>query len=133
METDGAGVGALTLSLASLLGQEKSGGEEAPHVQKKETPKIAESSGSVDDTLGTLQHVVLQRQRAGRGGKTVTVVSFKGLVSAPHTEAIARALRKGLGCGSTVEGDTIVLQGDIGDRAREWFVKKGVRKVILGN
>ena len=75
-----------------------------------------------------ISKVALQRQRAGRGGKTVTLVilpqDYKG-----DTAALAKELRKGLGCGSTIEDGKIILQGDIADRAEAWFTKKGVTKI----
>lgn len=75
-----------------------------------------------------ISKVALQRQRAGRGGKTVTLVilpqDYRG-----DRAALAKELRKGLGCGSTIEDGKIVLQGDIADRAEVWFIKKGVRKI----
>jgi translation initiation factor 1 len=82
--------------------------------------------------LSTQAKLVVRRERKGRGGKTVTLVSGLAL-SAPRLEALARAMRKGLGCGSTVEDDTIVLQGDIVPRAQEWLAKHGAKKIVLGN
>ena len=70
--------------------------------------------------------VTLQHSRKGRGGRTVTVV--KGL-PADDLKAWAKAARKALGCGASVEDDTVVLQGDLRDRAATWFEGQGVRKV----
>ena len=36
------------------------------------------------------------------------------------------------GCGGVVEGDTIVLQGDLRSRLEAVLLKRGVRKVTLG-
>ena len=107
---------------------------------KKKNKKLTEGEGftlaqeqplglSIGALLGVPQkEVALQRQRAGRGGKTVTLVilpqDYKG-----DTTALAKELRKGLGCGSTIEDGKIVLQGDIADRAEAWFAKKGVTKI----
>jgi translation initiation factor 1 (eIF-1/SUI1) len=41
----------------------------------------------------------------------------------------AKAARKALGCGASVEGDAVVLQGDLRDRADAWLTAQGVRKV----
>ena len=81
------------------------------------------------DTLPKISKVSLQRQRAGRGGKTVTLVTlaqdYRGDVA-----ALAKEHRKGLGCGSTIEEGKIILQGDIADRAESRNAKKGVTKII---
>lgn len=76
--------------------------------------------------------LVVRRERKGRGGKTVTVVSGLAL-PAPRLEELARAMRKGLGCGSAVENGAIILQGDIAPRAQDWLAKHGATKIVLGN
>lgn len=82
--------------------------------------------------LSNVGKLVVRRERKGRGGKTVTLVS--GLPAAPaRMDALARALRKALGCGSTVEGSDIVLQGDITARVQAWLQAHGATKVVLGN
>jgi translation initiation factor 1 len=71
---------------------------------------------------------VVRMERAGRGGRTVTVVEKLGLPPA-ELETWCRALKQALGCGGAVEGDGLVLQGDVRDRVVDWLVKRGVRKV----
>ena len=83
--------------------------------------------------VASFTQVTLHRSSAGRGGKTVTLVAIKPRQSPAALEALSKALRKGLGCGSRVEEDRIALQGDIPDRAREWFAQKGARKIVRGN
>jgi translation initiation factor 1 len=76
--------------------------------------------------------LVVRRERKGRGGKTVTVVS--GIERPPaQLEAIAQAMRKALGCGSTVEQGTIVLLGDIVPRAQAWLEAHGATRIVCGN
>ena len=75
--------------------------------------------------------LVLRRERKGRRGKTVTVLTGNSL-PAGSLESLAKAMRKGLGCGSRVEGETIVLQGEIADRASEWLRQRGARNVVCG-
>ena len=79
--------------------------------------------------LSTLPRVVLRRERKGRGGKTVTVVEGVPVLIA---ERLARALRKGLGCGARVEEGAVVLQGDQVERSAAWLIVRGVKKVIRG-
>jgi translation initiation factor 1 (eIF-1/SUI1) len=83
--------------------------------------------------VASFAQVTLHRQTAGRAGRTVTMVTVKPPRPPAVLDALAKALRRGLGCGSHVEQDRIVLQGDISDRAQDWFLKKGARKVISGN
>ena len=66
----------------------------------------------------------LRIEKAGRGGKTVTVVY--GL---PHNDAflrdLAKELKRACGTGGTATAEGVELQGDIRDRVRELLVKKG--------
>ena len=81
--------------------------------------------------LSKLAKVLLQRRTAGCGGKTVTVVSLPKECPL-NLEAQAKDMRKALGCGSRAEEGKIILQGDICDRAEDWFIKNGVKKVVKG-
>lgn len=52
------------------------------------------------------------RVKAGRGGKTVTVVkNFVG-IGLPEKEQLARAMQKACGTGGTVKNGQIEIQGD---------------------
>lgn len=56
--------------------------------------------------------VDILRVKAGRGGKTVTVVkSFVG-IGLPEKEQLARAMQKACGTGGTVKDGQIEIQGD---------------------
>jgi translation initiation factor 1 (eIF-1/SUI1) len=83
--------------------------------------------------IAALKQVTLHRESAGRGGRTVTLVSLRPCPAPDELGDLAKALRKGLGCGARVEGERVALQGDIPDRARDWFLKKGAGKVVRGN
>ena len=120
--------GAFSLSLGALLGKNPQAQEaqEAPEAQKtQKTPADKKTDGL------KLTKVSLQHQKSGCGGKTVTVVTLPK-ECAIDKEQLAKELRCGLGCGSRVEEGKIILQGDICDRAAEWFSKKGVVKIIRG-
>ena len=82
---------------------------------------------------GSLNSVILRRESAGRGGRTVTVVEARPPLLPGEAEELAKSLRKGLGCGSHVEGSWIILQGDMRERAKAWLIKQGVKKIIMGN
>jgi translation initiation factor 1 len=56
--------------------------------------------------------VDILRQKAGRGGKTVTVVkNFVG-IGLPEKEQLARAMQRAGGTGGTVKDGQIEIQGD---------------------
>lgn len=74
---------------------------------------------------------VVRMERVGRGGKEVTVVSHLEL-PVMEREAWLKALKSGLGCGGTIEGDALVLQGDQRERLPALLTKRGVRKVTVG-
>ncbi len=74
---------------------------------------------------------VVRMERKGRGGKEVTVVEQLGL-PAKQLDVWLKALKQSLGCGGTVDGDTLVLQGDQRDRLPALLEARGVRKVTVG-
>ncbi len=51
------------------------------------------------------------RETQGRAGKGVTVITGLPLAP-PQLEELAKALKKRCGCGGTVRGDRIEIQGD---------------------
>ena len=77
--------------------------------------------------------VVLRREVARRGGKTVIVVdAFASHLPVSVIETIARKIRTHCGCGGTVKARTIEIQGDQPARIRtvleaEGFEVAGVR------
>lgn len=73
---------------------------------------------------------VVRMERAGRGGKVVTVVEKLGLPPAELTRWLAD-LKRSLGCGGVVEGEALVLQGDNRDRVGALLEARGVRKVTV--
>jgi translation initiation factor 1 len=103
-------------------------------VSVNEPPAPVPEPSAAADTMdfGGAAKIVLRRERRGRGGKTATVV--EGIKRPPSAlERIARELRRALGCGATVDGDTIVVQGDMAARIEPWLVARGARKVVIGN
>ena len=67
--------------------------------------------------------------RKGRRGKTVTLVDK---LPEPLRAETAKALRKALGCGATVDGESVVVQGSQVDRVVAWLGAQGVREVRRG-
>ncbi|MCA9565781.1 MAG: translation initiation factor [Myxococcales bacterium] len=74
------------------------------------------------------KRAVLRFSKKGRGGKAVTEISHLGLTDEQLSQWCTR-LRKSLGCGGSVEGDLIVLQGDQRERAAAWLQSEGVAKI----
>lgn len=93
-------------------------------------PQLAADS---PQTLWKMGRVVLRRETAHRGGKTVIVVDdFATHLPATVIEKVAKKLRAACGCGGTVKDRTIEIQGDQPARVRaaleaEGFQVAGVR------
>lgn len=68
--------------------------------------------------------VHLQRDRKGRGGKTVTVVSGLGL-DKKELQALCKQLKQRCGTGGSVKDFTIEIQGDVLEPVRTFFQQKG--------
>jgi translation initiation factor 1 len=77
--------------------------------------------------------VVLQRETAQRGGKTVIVIKdFATHLPQCVIDTVAQRLRSACGCGGTVKGKRIEIQGDQAARVRgvleaEGFQVAGVK------
>lgn len=98
-------------------------------------PAAPEPTPAADSpqTVWKMGRVVLRRETAHRGGKTVIVVDdFATHLPVSVIEKMAKKLRGVCGCGGTVKGRMIELQGDQPGRARtaleaEGFQVAGVR------
>jgi translation initiation factor 1 len=83
--------------------------------------------------LWKMGRVVLRKEKARRGGKTVIVVDgFATHLPPSVIETMARKLRAGCGCGGTVKERRIEIQGDQPAKVRailegEGFEVAGVR------
>lgn len=76
-----------------------------------------------------LEKVVVRKVRKGHGGKTVTEIA--GIAPAV-LEELCGELKRALGCGARVEDGTVVLQGELVERAVAFLEKKGAVRVIRG-
>lgn len=74
---------------------------------------------------------VVRMERKGRGGKEATIIEKLGLKPAA-LETWCKELKQALGCGGSVDGDSIVLQGDLRQRLPAVLTAKGVAKVTVG-
>lgn len=96
-------------------------------------PTPAPGTPDAPQRIWKMGRVVLRRELARRGGKTVIVVhDFATHLPASVIETVAKKIRTTCGCGGTVKDRTIEIQGDQPARVRaaleaEGFEVAGVR------
>lgn len=66
----------------------------------------------------------LRMEKAGRGGKTVTVV-FGLPNNAAFLKELSQELKRACGTGGTATDDGVELQGDLRERVRAYLLGKG--------
>ena len=98
-------------------------GPEHPLVEAAPTAKpVKKSRGRVD----------ILRVKAGRGGKTVTVVkNFVG-IGLPEKEQLAKAMQRACGTGGTVKNGQIEIQGDKREEAARILREANFQPVFAG-
>lgn len=87
---------------------------------KKDAP--AKNRGRVD----------IKRTTAGRGGKTVTLVTGFTGIGLPEKESLAKKMRNACGCGGTVKDGDIEIQGDQREKIAQILTEAGFRPVFAG-
>ncbi len=71
------------------------------------------------------------RERKGRGGKTVSIIS--GVMSREAgRQALLKLLKNKLGTGGALEDDTIIIQGDHRERIVEILNELGYKAKVAG-
>lgn len=94
---------------------------EAPHAKAEPTGPAVPDDGIVR----------VHRQKAGRGGKTATLIT--GLPgSEADLDTILKALKAQCGTGGTREGRTLVIQGDLRERLVGLLEVRGLRVKLAG-
>ena len=78
-----------------------------------------------------IPRAVVRIERSGRGGKEVTVIEHLGLSPADR-ETWMKDLKAALGCGGSVEGEALTLQGDQRPRLAKLLTSRGVKKITMG-
>lgn len=76
--------------------------------------------------------VDIKRTTAGRGGKTVTIVTGFTGIGLPEKESLAKRMRNACGCGGTVKDGDIEIQGDQRERIAQILTDAGFRPVFAG-
>jgi translation initiation factor 1 len=74
---------------------------------------------------------VVRIERKGHGGKDVTVIEQLGL-NERDLERWMKSFKQSLGCGGSVEGGSILLQGDHRERLKQLLTDRGVKKISVG-
>ena len=94
------------------------------HTTKKAADKKSSSS---------MGRVEIRREKAGRGGKTVTSLhEFATHLPQSQLERLCYELKKHCACGGTRKKRTIELQGDVRERAFEFLQQHGYAPVRSG-
>lgn len=76
--------------------------------------------------------VDIKRTTAGRGGKTVTLVTGFVGIGLPEKESLAKKMRNACGCGGTVKDGDIEIQGDQREKIAQILADAGFRPVFAG-
>ncbi len=76
--------------------------------------------------------VDIKRTTAGRGGKTVTLVTGFVGIGLPEKESLAKKMRAACGCGGTVKEGDIEIQGDQRETVARILAEAGFRPVMAG-
>lgn len=74
----------------------------------------------------------IKRTTAGRGGKTVTLVTGFVGIGLPEKESLCKKMRNACGCGGTVKDGNIEIQGDQREKIAQILTAAGFRPVLAG-
>lgn len=94
----------------------------------KEVPGTAPAKSPGPPKPSKYGRVVLRRETAHRGGKTVVIVyDFESFISTAYIDDLSRRLRKAVGTGGTTKERTIEIQGEQVERVRTFLEAEGFR------
>lgn len=99
-----------------------SGAAHSAHSTQSRRPEPPRNRGRVD----------IKRTTAGRGGKTVTVVTGFVGIGLPEKESLCKKMRGACGCGGTVKDGDIEIQGDQREKIAAILTDAGFRPVFAG-
>ena len=105
-----------------FAGLSSTGLPEGPKTAPAEAAAPKQNRGRVD----------IIRQKAGRGGKTVTVVTHFVGIGLPEKEQLAKKMQKVCGTGGTVKEGRIEIQGDKRQEVARILTEAGFRPVFAG-
>ena len=122
----------LSLGGGMELGTNPFANLESSGLSKASIPRPPKAKPS---TIVPVNHgrVEIRREKAGRGGKTVTTLSaFATHHTLADLDRLLQALKKICACGGTLKGRVIEPQGDFCDRVLSELAKRGFKPVRAG-
>ncbi len=93
---------------------------------------VIQSAAKKEAPVKNRGRVDIKRTTAGRGGKTVTLVTGFVGIGLPEKESLAKKMRNACGCGGTVKDGDIEIQGDQRDKIAQILTDAGFRPVFAG-
>jgi translation initiation factor 1 len=93
------------------------------------TPNLTSTAAK---PVGNRGRVDILREKAGRGGKTVTVAAGFVGIGLPEKEQLAKKMQRACGSGGTVKDGRIEIQGDKRDEMARILTEAGFRPVFAG-
>ncbi|WPJ96568.1 translation initiation factor [Coraliomargarita algicola] len=101
-----------------------------PAGELKPQPSLSKKNSSKKKSKGRVE---VRREKAGRGGKTVTTLKeFPSHIPLSTLEAMTFELKKICACGGTLKGRVVELQGDVCDRVCAELIARGYQAVRAG-
>lgn len=96
--------------------------------QKKKKASPAAKSGGGFPKDGVVR---ICREKSGRGGKTVTVL-YGVPGSQGEREDLLKTLKQQCGCGGSMKGSFLEIQGDQRDKILEYLESQGMKVKLAG-
>jgi len=100
--------------------------------QGSSLPVRSDKSAKAVAPIKNRGRVDIKRTTAGRGGKTVTVVTGFTGIGLPEKEMLCKKMRSACGCGGTVKDGDIEIQGDQREMVAKILSEAGFRPVLAG-
>jgi len=113
-----------TTSMGALLGGMGFTASTAPAPEAAAETTTPSAADPLDMT--GCANLKLHVEKKGRRGKSVGILQG---VPAVKSAAVAKALRKELGCGVSDKDSVITIQGGQTDRVRAWLLRHGAKRV----
>ncbi|MEZ5415143.1 MAG: translation initiation factor [Opitutaceae bacterium] len=107
-------------------------GLQKPETGKPGAGEIIRPTGATNPPPKSRGRVDIKRATAGRGGKTVTLVTGFVGIGLLEKEQLAKKMRAACGCGGTVKDGNIEIQGDQRDKIAAILSDAGFRPVFAG-
>ena len=127
----GAPLGQNPFAQLAAAGLENTG-KRIPDTGKLESAQSIRNPASEIRNPKNRGRVDITRQTAGRGGKTVTVVSGFIGISQSEKEQLAKKMQRACGVGGTVKDGCIEIQGDKREPVAKILAAAGFRPVFAG-